>query len=174
MKIKVTNCCFFVELRKGCIIMAVVGIVLSILGVDLSSGWSTIHSLISSAFLVAFPANCCLLYSAAYTKGSIKSRSISAFIYIIIVLVSAIFLASDAIVVLFNWIQSTGHIVHGQYVVALVTLIGLTLLDLYFILVAISWDMDLKGKVVVIDARLITSYIKLMSLIQLLNKVRIK
>ena len=148
---KVNNCCFCVELRIGCIILAVVGIVLSILGVDLSSGWSTIHSLISSAFLVAFPANCCLLYSAAYTKGSEKSRCITALIYQAYVVLSALLLAINAVVVLFNWIQSTEDIPHGQYAVALVILIGLTLLDLYFNLIAYSWYLDLKGVVVVGD-----------------------
>ena len=141
---KVTNCCFAVELRKGCIIMAVVGFILSTLGVGLSSGWSTIISLI-----LAFPANCCLLYSAAYTEGSKKSRSITVSIYVIIVLVSAIFLGIDAVVELFNWIQSTGDVAHGQYVVALVFRIGLTLLDLYFICIAGSWYLDLEGVVVV-------------------------
>lgn len=150
MKGKLSHCCFYVELKKGCIITAVVGIVLSIIAVGVSSGWSTIISLI-----LAFPANCCLLYSAAYTKGSKKSKSVTASIYAIIVLVSAILLAIDAVVVLFNWIQSTGDIVHGQYVVALVTRIGLTLLDLYFIAIACSWWRDLeesRGKVVVINA----------------------
>ena len=70
-------------------------------------------------------------------------------IYIIIVLVSAIFLGIDAIVVLFNWIQATGDIEHGKYVVDLVFRIGLTLLDLYFICIASSWWADLKGVVVV-------------------------
>ena len=143
---KVTNCCFAVELRKGCIIMAVVGFILSTLGVGLSSGWSTIINLI-----LAFPATCCLLYSAAYTKGSEKSRCITALIYQAYIVLSALLLAINAVVVLFNWIQSTEDIPHGQYAVALVVLIGLTLLDLYFNLIAYSWYLDLKGVVVVGD-----------------------
>ena len=86
---KVNNCCFCVELRIGCIILAVVGIVLSILGVGLSSGWSSIIGVI-----LAIVANCCLLYSAAYVKGSNKSRRIIALVYIVYVLISAILLTT--------------------------------------------------------------------------------
>ena len=143
---RVKNCCGSVELRKGCIIMAVVGIVLSIIAVGVTSAWSTIISLI-----LAFPATCCLLYSAAYTKGSEKSRCITALIYQAYVVLSALLLAINAVVVLFNWIQSTEDIPHGQYAVALAILIGLTLLDLYFNLIAYSWYLDLKGVVVVGD-----------------------
>ena len=142
---KVNNCCFCVELRIGCIILAVVGIVLSILGVGLSSGWSSILSLI-----LAIAANCCLLYSAAYTKGSTKSRSITALIYIVFVLISAVFLVIQAVLLIIHWGRVGQN--HGQYASALVTYIILILLDLYFSLVAYSWYQDLKGVVVVNNA----------------------
>ena len=95
---KVNNCCFCVELRIGCIILAVVGIVLSILGVGLYSGWSSIIGVI-----LAIVANCCLLYSAAYTKGSTKSRSITALVYIIFVLISAILWTIGAVLLCIEW-----------------------------------------------------------------------
>ena len=142
---KVNNCCFCVELRIGCIILAVVGIVLSILGVGLSSGWSSIIGVI-----LAIVANCCLLYSAAYTKGSTKSRSITALIYIIFVLISAVFLAINAVLLCIQWGRVGQY--HGQYASALVSHIILILLDLYFTLVAYSWYQDLKGVVVVSNA----------------------
>ena len=82
---KVDNCCFCINLRIGCIALAVVGIILAIVGVGLYAGWASILGLI-----VAIVANCCLLYSAAYTKGSTKSRSITALVYIAFVLLSAI------------------------------------------------------------------------------------
>ena len=142
---KVNNCCFCVELRIGCIILAVVGIVLSIINVGLNSGWSSIISLI-----LAIAANCCLLYSAAYTKGSTKSRSITALIYIIFVLISAVFWAINAVLLCIHWGRVGQY--HGQYASALATHIIFILLELYFTLVAYSWYQDLKGVVVVSNA----------------------
>ena len=142
---KVNNCCFCVELRIGCIILAVVGIVLSILGVGLNSGWSSIISLI-----LAPVANCCLLYSAAYTKGSTKSRSITALIYIVFVLVSATFLAINNVLLCINWGRAGQY--HGLFAFAVAAHIIFILIDLYCSLVAYSWYQDLKGVVVVSNA----------------------
>jgi len=142
---KLNNCCFCVELRIGCIILAVVGIVLAILGVGLSSGWSSIIGVI-----LAIAANCCLLYSAAYTKGSTKSRSITALIYIIVLLISAILWAIGAVLLIIEWGRVGSH--HGHFASALITRIIVIVLDLYFCLVAYSWYQDLKGVVVVSNA----------------------
>ena len=52
----------------------------------ISPGWGSALTLI-----LGVAADCCLLYSAAYTKASTKSRSITALIYIACLLLSAIF-----------------------------------------------------------------------------------
>ena len=136
---KVNNCCFCIELRIGCIVLAVVGIVLAIVGVGLFSGWGSILSLI-----LAIVANCCLLYSAAYTKGSTKSRSITALIYIAFMLLSAIFLVISAVLLCINWAGGNGRS-DGQNASALVINVLQILLDLYFGLVAYSFYQELKS-----------------------------
>ena len=138
---KVNNCCFCVELRIGCIILAVVGLILAIVGAGLYAGWASILGLI-----MAIVANVCLLYSAAYTKGSNKSRTITALVYIGFMLLSAIFLVIQAILLCINW--GRGYNTETA-ITGLVIYIVNILLDLYFALVAYSWYQELKSGTVV-------------------------
>ena len=138
---KLNNCCFCINLRIGCIVIAVIGIILAIIGVGLYAGWASILGLI-----VAIAANCCLLYSAAYTKGSTKSRSITALVYIAFVLLSAIFLVIQAVLLCIRWAGSNGRSEdHAAYASGLAIYCLNILLDLYFALVAYSFYEELKS-----------------------------
>ena len=140
----VKNFCCCIELRIGCIMIAVVGIILALIGVGLNQQWGTILGVVIGIF-----ANCFLLYSAAYTKGSTKSRRMTALTYIVFVLLSTIFLIIQAILIFTNddnindW-NGTFH--WNEYVSSwLANIIILILLDLYFMLVVYSFYQELNG-----------------------------
>ena len=141
---KVKNFCCCIELRIGCIMMATVGIILALVGVGLIRKWGSILGVVLGIF-----ANCFLLYSAAYTKGSTKSRRITALTYIGFLLLSAIFLIIQAILIFtdydygYDW---NGKFHWDGYVSSwLANIIILILLDLYFMLVAYSFYQELKS-----------------------------
>jgi len=135
---KVKNFCCCIELRIGCIMIAVIGIILVFIGIGLNQTWGTILGVILGIF-----ANCFLLYSAAYTKGSIKSRRITALTYVGFLLLSIIFLIIQAVLIFtdhgdkFHW--------NGLISTWLANTIILILLDLYFVLVAYSFYQELNG-----------------------------
>ena len=142
MMVKSFCCC--IELRIGCIMIAVVGIILALIGIGLNQTWGSILGVILAIF-----ANCFLLYSASYTKGSTRSRRITALTYIGFVLLSIIFLIIQAVLILTNdgnryyW----DHKFHwnGEFSSWLANTIILILLDLYFVLIAYSFYRELNG-----------------------------
>ena len=142
---EVKKCCCCIELRIGCIIIAVVGIILGIIGVALNAGWGSALSLI-----LGIAANCCLLYSAAYTKGSTKSRSIAALIFIGCLVLSMIFQVIWLILETIELAEANGF---SSYALPFTlswlvnNLIQFTL-SLYFCLVAYSFYKELNYTVV--------------------------
>ena len=133
--------CFCIDLRIGCIIMAIVGLIFPISGISLHQGWGIYTSIVS-----AIVANGCLLYSAAYIQGSTNSRIIAVLIYIVIVVLSAIFFVVQAIL-WYSYINCDGYWYSNCYAeenAFLAITIIYCLLDLYFILVAYSFYKELN------------------------------
>ena len=94
----VKKCCCCVDLRIGCIALAIVGIILSIIGVGLFPSWSSILGLI-----LALIANGCLLFAAAYTQGTAQIRSILVLVYVVFTLLCALILFIGAILLCVVW-----------------------------------------------------------------------
>ena len=136
MMVKSFCCC--IELRIGCIMIAVVGIILALIGIGLNQTWGSILGVILGIF-----ANCFLLYSASYTKGSTRSRRITALTYIGFLLLSIIFLIIQAVLIF----TDHGYKFHWNGLIStwLANMIILILLDLYFVLVAYSFYQELNG-----------------------------
>lgn len=142
---EVKKCCCCIELRIGCIIIAVVGITLGIIGVALSPGWGSALSLI-----LGIAANCCLLYSAAYNKGSTESRSLTALIFIGCVVLSMIFQIIWLILQIIVLAKADGFSsTFLPFTISWLTTSGIRfLLSLYFCLVAYSFYKELSYKTV--------------------------
>ena len=132
MALKVNKCCCCVDLRIGCIILAVVGLVLAIISIGISSGWGSIIGLI-----LAIVANGCLLFAAVYTNGTIQMRSIATLVYIIVVLLNAVLVFIAAILQIVDWADQGAN--HGNHAAIVVLRIIWVILDLYFALVAFSF-----------------------------------
>ena len=147
---KLNKCCFCIELRIGCIILAVVEIVLSILVLVFNSGWTSIIAAILSII-----ANCCLLYSAAYVKGSNESRRIIALVYIVYVLISAILLTISIVLLCIDYYNHIDYHREKDLIklaFALGIRIGMMILYWHYCLVVYSWSQKLKDVVVVSNA----------------------
>ena len=139
---KVNHCCCIIELRIGCIAIAIVGLILSIISVAVYPVWYIIL-----AFILSMVSNAGLLYAAFHTTGTIQSRSIATLIYVVSHFVLAVILFIVIILTCIAWSalinltsQETAYLVVGTllYIVAIP-------LFLYFALVAFSFYLQLKG-----------------------------
>ena len=142
---EVRKCCCCIELRIGCIIIAVAGIILCIIGVALSPGWGSAISI-----TLGIAANCCLLYSAAYTKGSTESRSLTALIYIGCWVLSMIFQVIWLILQIIVLAEGNGF--SSNFLPFTISWLAIScirfLLSFYFCLVAYSFYKELNYKIV--------------------------
>ena len=141
--VKVNHCCCIIELRIGCIAIAIVGLILSIISVAVYPEWYFIL-----AFILSMVSNAGLLYAAFHTTGTIQSRSIAILIYVVSYFVFAVLLLILTILACIGWsavaIILTSQEKAGVIVVLIVYIVTIPLF-LYFALVAFSFYLKVKG-----------------------------
>ena len=147
MGLKVDTCCWFIELRPGCIVIGIFGTSFAIISIAFSRDFSE-SAIIGYTLLIL--GNVCLLFAAAYKSGSIQIRSIAVLLYILLVLINAIidFIATILVCVAFNGVYGVddgyGLTIRAVYAPVPVIFFIWIFLDLYFALVAFSFYQELK------------------------------
>ena len=137
---KVNHCCCIIELRIGCIVMAIVGIILSIISVAVAPVWYCILG-----FIFTMAANGGLLYAAFHTTGTIQSRSIATLIYVVTYFVLAIVLFILTILFCIAWsISNPSSTEIAIWTVVIISYIVTIPLFFYFALVAFSFYLEFK------------------------------
>ena len=140
---KLNSCCFCLELKVGCIVIGVVGIILSIIGVALVAYWESILVLILS-----FIANGCLVVAAIWQAGTIQVRSILLIVYIIFEIINVV-IAFIGAILFFVAVGATSSN-FDSYSTALIATAGViyviqVALAIYFIIVVVSYLQELKS-----------------------------
>ena len=147
MGVKVDTCCWFIDLRVGCIITGILGINFTIISIALCLEG---HELAITRLTVSILGNGCLIFAAVYTSGSTQIRRTAVLVYILHVLSNAL------IVFIFTIIKCVGlggasgtekgyeSTIHRVISCALVICLTWVFIDMYFALVALSFYQELS------------------------------
>ena len=148
MGLKVVKCCGCLELRTGCIIIAVIGLILPVIDVALRPSAVGFFRLGVSTF-----GNACLIVASAGTDRSTKMSSIASWIYIVFVLIHAITVLIGVIIacIALGDIAGSRLPIHEkselERIMVSVVVISIVwfVLELYFAVVAFSFNKELKS-----------------------------
>ena len=149
MDVKVNKCCYCLELRLGCILIEIVGLINTVVTVIVYGG---IPSFIGIP--VALIGSVSLVFAAVKKNGSTRLRIIAVLIHMETSLVRAFFNFIGIILTCVSWsnvnsnpgsyANTEGSGYHGLRALAVVELLVCTVLDIYFLLVAFSFYQELK------------------------------
>ena len=158
MGLKFDKCCGYFELRKGCIAIGTVELILAVVAVAWSPSFSN-TAIISIINLILAVTGCgCLIYVAAFINRNHRSRSFAAIVYIVLSLLGAL-IRVIAVILLCITIgkimqserENKSNIIHiqqGSYIGrlggAVTHLFFSIILKLYFARVVFSFYQELK------------------------------
>ena len=147
MGVKVDTFCWFIDLRLGCIITGILGIGFTIISIALSL---ESHESAITGLTLSVLGNGCLIFAAVYTSGSTQIRKTAVLVYIFLVLsnVLIVFIATIIKCVALGSTSGTDERYESTipriYAQALVVCLTWVLLDMYFVLVALSFYQELN------------------------------
>ena len=147
MGLKVDTCCWFIDLRLGCIVIGIFGTSFAIISIALTQEFS--ESAIIGYILIIL-GNGSLICAAVYKSGNIKIRSIAVLVYIVLALLNAVidFIATILVCVAMNGVYKVddryGFTIRAVYAPVPVIFFVWIFLDVYFALVAFSFYQELK------------------------------
>ena len=147
MGVKVDTCCWFIDLRLGCIITGILGIGFTIISIALSL---ESHESAITGLTLSVLGNGCLIFDAVYTSGSTQIRRTAVLVYIFLVLSNALIIFIATIIKCAALDNASGtdegyeSTIHRIYAQALVVCLAWLFLDLYFALVALSFYQELN------------------------------
>ena len=143
---KMNSCCFCLNLRLGCIIIGVLGILMSFLRpVPGHQGYISNFSLLATGSALSLTAAVCLISGAAWKAGNVKTRTILLIVYIICEASSAIIYFIGAILVFkdFSYLyQLNTYYIDTIVVIEVIAAAAILLyvaLDVYFFIVVVNF-----------------------------------
>jgi hypothetical protein len=147
MGLKVDTCCWFIELRAGCIVIGIFGTGFTIISIALTAEFFASAII---GYILTILGNGCLIGAAVFKSGRIQIRSIAVLVYIVLVLLNAIidFIATIFVCVALNGVYRVddgyGFTIRAVYAPVPVIFFIWIFLDVYFVLVAFSFYQELK------------------------------
>ena len=136
------GCCCCLSLRAGCIIIAVIELILACIGVGMYFNLASIIGLVLNILAAG-----CLLFSAVAVNSSINLRGIGILIFVGFNLLYTILIFISAIVLCIGWVSGGDAWTDEQHaILAALTIFYFLWIFcyIYFIMVVISYYRELK------------------------------
>ena len=147
MGLKVDTCCWFIDLRLGCIVIGIFGTSFAIISIAVSREFSEPAII---GYILIILGHGSLICAAVYTRGNIQIRSTAVLVYIVLVLLNAIIdfivtiLVCVALYGVYNVDDGYGFTIRAIHAPVPVIFFIWIFLDIYFALVAFSYYQELK------------------------------